>query len=331
MKCLVTGGTGHIGNTLVRDLIHRGYRVRIFMLPGDDVRMFHGMDVEVCYGDVRNRDDLNAAMKDIDTVFHAAGIIDIGSANKKLMYDVNVGGTKNVVDTCIENGVRTLVYVSSVHALPELQNDHVIHEIDHFSPKGLMGSYAKTKAIATQYVLAAKDKLDVRVVHPSGVIGPYEYITSNIGQLIEDFQDKRLKAYIDGGYNFVDVRDVSNGIILAYEKGSRGECYILGGSYLSVKDLMVKLEEFTGVKAPQTVMPYWFMQVMSFFAEGYYKLCRQKPLFTATSIHVLRSNANFCIEKAQKELGYCCRSIDETLRDTVEWLQSRNRVAFGAI
>ena len=327
MKCLVTGATGHIGNTLVRDLMKDGYDVTALVLPGENTEMLEELSPAMIRGDVTKKETLLEAVSQSDAVFHLAGIIDIGTANKKKIYEVNVNGTKNIVDLCIENEVKTLIYVSSVHAIPELDGNQSIHEIEKFSPEHLKGTYAKTKAIATQYVLDAKNKLDVRIVHPSGVIGPYEYVTSNIGQMIEDFEKRKLKAYIEGGYNFVDVRDVSRGLIQALEKGSSGQCYILGGHYITVEELMKKLECYTGVKAPKTILPYWFIQSMSFFAEGYYKLLKQKPLFTSTSIHVLRSNANFCIEKAQKELGYCCRSIDETIRDTIAWLSRKDQLA----
>ena len=166
------------------------------------------------------------AFEGAEVVFHLAGIIEIGSGNKRKVHEVNVNGSKNVVEACKIAHVKKLVYTSSVHAIPEKQG--IITETKEFDPKLVKGTYAKSKAEATNYILNSNSKeLEVIIAHPSGVIGPYEYIKSNMGQLIIDCANGRMKASIKGGYNFVDVRDVANGIILALEKGKPGECYIL--------------------------------------------------------------------------------------------------------
>ena len=133
--------------------------------------------------------------------------------------------------------------------------------------------YAKTKAEATKYVLESKDdNFEVIVVHPSGVIGPYEYIPSNLGQLVIDCSNKKIGAYLNGGYNFVDVRDVADGIVLALEKGKSGECYILANRVVSVRELMKYIEDITHVKAPTFKIARWFAYATGFLSEIYYKL-----------------------------------------------------------
>ena len=167
---------------------------------------------------------------------------------------------------------------------------------------------------------------EVIITHPSGVIGPYEYIPSNLGKLVIDCANKKIGAYLEGGYNFVDVRDVAEGIIKAAEKGKPGECYILAGNYISVKDLMKTIEEITGVKAPKFKIARWFAFATGFLSEIYYKIRKQKPLFTSYAWYTLGTNSNFSIEKAKKELGYQPRNIQETLKDTIEWFEKQGKI-----
>ncbi|MDO4283417.1 MAG: NAD-dependent epimerase/dehydratase family protein [Clostridia bacterium] len=325
MNCVVTGANGHIGNVLVRDLLKRGYHVKCFILP--NTKMPDDLDVEIAFGDVRDIESLKRAFQGADVVFHLAGMIEIGSGNKKRVYDVNVNGSKNVVLACKEMKVRKLVYTSSVHAIEEKPKNEVIGETKIFDPKLVKGTYAKTKAEATKYILEANsDELEVIIVHPSGVIGPYEYEISNLGQLIIDCAKGRIGAYLSGGYNFVDVRDVSSGIILAFEKGRAGECYILAGDVISVRELMLHIEKITGVKAPKFKIARWFAYITGVFSELYSKIVREKPLFTSYAVYTLGTNAHFSISKAKKELGYTIRGIDDTLKDTIKWYRERGEI-----
>lgn len=322
MRCVVTGATGHIGNVLVRKLYKKGYEVVVFVLRNDNIDMFKELNIEYKYGDVNDIESLEKAFLGADVVFHLAGIIEIGNGNKAKMYKVNVEGTKNVVDVCKKVGVKKLVYTSSVHAIKEKPKGEVIEETNEFLSKFVKGTYAKTKAEATKYVLDAQDeKLDVIITHPSGVIGPYEYKRSNLGQLIIDCYYKKMKAYLDGGYNFVDVRDVAEGLILALENGKPGQCYILAGHYVSIKELMKYVEEITHVPAPKFKIARWFAYATGFLSEIYYKIMKQKPLFTSYSVYTTGTNSNFSIQKAQKELGYNPRPIKETMEDTINWLK----------
>lgn len=322
MKCVVTGATGHIGNVLIRKLLKEGYTIRAFVLQNENIECIENLNIEIVYGDVRDIESLKVAFKGADVVFHLAGIIEIGSGNKKLMHDVNVGGTKNVVQACKEEKVKRLVYTSSVHAIKEEPKGEIITETSVFSKELVKGTYAKTKAEATQYLLnSVDDSLEIVIVHPSGVIGPYEYVQSNLGQLIIDCVNKKIGAYLEGGYNFVDVRDVAGGIVAASKKGKSGQCYILSGHYVSVKELMNYIEEITKVKAPKFKIARWFAFITGALSEGYYKILKKKPLFTSYAVYTLGTNSNFSNEKAKKELDYHTRDIKITLEDTIQWFK----------
>ncbi len=319
MRCLVTGATGHIGNVLVKELFNHGHTVLAVVLKNDDFTMIEPFADIVC-GNILDRAFLEATLKDADVVFHLAGIVEIGSGNKKALMKVNVEGTKNVVDACLKNGIRRLVYTSSVHAIPELPKGETMTEVTEFDPAAVKGLYAKSKAMATKIVLAQKDSpLEVVVVHPAGVIGPQDYKLSNVSQVFIDYLCGRLNAYLKGGYNFVDVRDCATGIRLAAEKGRRGECYILSGSEITVKELLDEIAAIEGRKRIRTKLAFWFILAMSYFAELYYKIARQKPLFTHYSVITLNSNYHFSNAKAREELGYVTRDIRESIRDTYDF------------
>lgn len=318
---------GHIGNVLVRKLVEQGYEVTAFVLPNENITCLENLGIHFAYGDVREVESLKKAFSGAELVFHLAGIIEIGNGNKKLIQDVNVQGTKNVVEACKTEKVNRLVYTSSVHAIKEEPKGQVIRETTIFSKELVKGEYAKTKAEATKYLLEAADEnLEIVITHPSGVIGPYEYIPSNLGQLVMDCANKKIGAYLEGGYNFVDVRDVAEGLVLAAQKGKSGECYILSGHYVSIKDLMKYIEDITGVKAPGFKIARWFAFATGFLSELYYKMVKQKPLFTSYAVYTLGTNSNFSNEKAQKELGYHTRDIKQTLKDTVEWFRGQGKI-----
>jgi dihydroflavonol-4-reductase len=329
---LVTGATGHLGNTIVKKLVDMGRRVRAVVLPGDKNVSALPEEAEVYYGDVREKASLENAFKaeageDV-IVIHCAGIVTISSRYNENVYKVNVEGTKNVTDLCVENKVKKLVHVSSVHAIPEKPHGETIREINHFDPDKVVGLYAKTKAEATQYVLdkAKATGLNASVVHPSGISGPYDSGKGHITQLLIDYCDGGLTAGVKGGYDFVDVRDVADGIIACCEHGRSGECYILSNRYISIPELFGIFSQVTGRKKIRTILPLWFAKATAGMAEMYYRIKKQPPLYTAYSLYTLSSNAQFSHEKAEKELGYVPRDFTVTVRDTVQWLTEHGRI-----
>lgn len=328
---LVTGACGHVGNTLVKQLVANGEKVRGLVLPKEDTSPLAGLpDVELVRGDVRDIKSLepffDGAGYDEVVCIHTAGIVSIASKFLQSVIDVNVKGTKNIVEMCLSHGVKRLVYTSSVHAIPELPEGQVIREVDHFEAGDVVGLYAKSKARATQIVLDGVQRgLDAVVVHPSGIIGPNDYGKGHLTQLVVDYVNGKLGACVKGGYDFVDVRDVADGILRAAERGRTGECYILSNRYYSVQELLGQLQQVGNLKKIRCVLPKWFVNMVAPLAELYYKIRRTSPLFTRYSMHTLFSNANFSHEKADRELGYTTRSLQETLHDTVAFLERIGR------
>jgi len=324
---VVTGATGHIGNVLVRELLSRGENVRTPIPPYEDTKPLEGLRVEMVEGDVVNIDSLMQAFKGSDVVYHLAGVISILPGKKELLHQVNVVGTRNVAEACLKTDVRRLVYTSSIHAVREPPHGTVIDETCPYDPENVLGDYAKCKAQATLEVLKGVERgLDAVIVCPTGVIGPYDYKPSEMGQLLIDSVSKKLKAYIDGAYDFVDVRDVAIGLILACEKGHSGESYILSGEQITVRDLLLMVEEITGVKAPSFKIPVWLARTVGTLATIYYCLTRTKPLFTTYSVDVLASNSLISSEKARRELGFSPRPLREAVADAIQWFRQNGRI-----
>lgn len=331
---VITGIGGHLGNTVARDLLQQGATVRGFARPSEDVTMLYGDAISIVRGDIREMEALEPLFyglteEDEVIVIHCAGIVTVASKYDQSVVDVNVRGTANVVELCKKHHVRKLVYISTVHAIPELPGGAVIHEVDGFKPDDVIGLYAKTKAAATQLVLdAANDGLDATVIQPSGIIGPNDYGNGHLTQMIISYLNGSLTACVEGGYDFVDVRDVADGIIAATERGKKGECYILSNRYIPVKDLLGTLSRVTGGRTIRTILPMWFAKLTAPLAELYYKIRKESPLFTRYSLYTLTSNARFTNEKARRDLGYKARDISATLKDTVSFLIKERKNLF---
>ncbi|HHY31459.1 MAG TPA: SDR family oxidoreductase [Firmicutes bacterium] len=323
----ITGATGHIGNVLVRKLLERGDEVRALIPPFEDTTPLRGLEVEQVEGDVLDLDSLRRAFEGCDTVFHLAGVISIASGKSDLLNRVNVDGTRNAVEACLGVGVRRLVYTSSIHAIVEPPRGTVIDETCGFNPDVMRWDYDRSKARATLEVLKAGARgLDAVVVCPTGVTGPYDFRVSEVGQLIVDYARRKMKAYMDGAYDFVDVRDVAAGHILAAEKGRPGEAYILSGERITVSGLMSLLEEVTGVPRPRLKLPNWLVDLAGALAPLYSIVTRSRPLVTTYSLHVLRGNSVVSSAKARSELGYTSRPLRESIEDAFRWLRDNHKL-----
>ena len=323
---LVTGACGHLGNTIVRMLLDRGEAVRGFVLPQEDAGMFEGMPVALVRGDVRDRESLEALFEGLDRdaevyVIHTAGIVSITEKMPENLWEVNVAGTRNVVELCLEHGVKKLVHVSSVHAIPERENFRIIREVRRFHERWVHGGYAKTKAEASQLVLDAVEQgLPAVIVHPSGIIGPWDYGHNHLMEMVKSYLNGKLPACVHGGYDFVDVRDVALGCLAAAERGRVGQCYILSNRHYEITEVLSMLGELCS-RRPVPALPLWLARLAAPFAEYHARRTRQTPLFTRYSLKTLHGNDKFSHEQASRDLDYHPRDLYDTLRDTVDWLE----------
>lgn len=329
---LVTGANGHVGHTIMEKLVAAGEEVRGLVLKNDTSSAPVLYRAAMYEGDVCDMDSMEPFFA-VDEpreviVIHTAGIVSISSRYNEKVYAVNVEGTRHVVEQCMRHHVKRLVHVSSVHAIPEKPKGQVIEEVSCFEPDAVRGLYAKTKAAASQIVLdAAARGLDAVIVHPSGILGPGDYGHGHLTQMITDYLNGKLVACVKGGYDFVDVRDVADGILAAATRGEKGECYILSGGYYSVREILDTTHRLTGRKRIKVVLPLWLAKATAPLSEIYYRLVKRPPLYTRYSLYTLTCNGAFSHKKADEKLGYSPRTIDETLRDTAGFLIRQGRIA----
>ena len=332
---LVTGATGHIGNVLVRALLQQGEKVRALILPGEDTACLNGLDLERVQGDVLQIESLHGAFQGVDIVYHLAGLISILPGRNRRVEQVNVSGTQNVLQAALQADIHRLVYTSSIHAIRRVPHGNWIDEGVPFDPVNAISAYDRSKAIATLAVQAAFSQgLDVVIACPTGVIGPYDYRISEIGQLILDCLELKPQLYVDGAYDFVDVRDVALGLIQTGRRGTSGRSYILSGEQISVKRLLEMVSDLTGGGFVMRRIPVGLARFISVFAPLYYRMLRIKPRFTPYSLETLWSNSAISHARASAELDYSPRSLRESLADTVAWLdayrQNRSPVQYFA-
>lgn len=309
-----------MGYAITLALSRSGEHVRGLLLPGEKPRI---SGVEYVYGDVTDPESLPPLLRrngEPLCLIHTAGLIDVTGKMTPKLYAVNVGGTKTLLSLCKQYPVDKLVYVSSVHAIPERDGPAVQTEIRSFDPALVVGGYAKTKAEATQAVLdAARAGLPAVVVHPSGILGPYDDGGNHLVQLLRDFAMGKLPACVKGGYDFVDVRDVAAGCISAAERGVPGECYLLTGGYHEIRELLGIAAEMTGRKPP-VVLPTALARMAVPLLDQLAKRQKRRPLYTDYSLDTLNSPTRFSHKKAEEALGYCARDIRATVYDTLQWL-----------
>ena len=321
IRYIITGANGHLGNNILRLLEGRNAEVSAMVLPGSRCHD-HG-NIHYFEADVRDieamRPHFQKGKDETLYVIHTAGIIDITEKGMPNTKSVNIGGTENIIRLCMENAVDKLVYVSSVHAIPERRRWETITEVSSFDPDLVRGAYAKSKAEATRKVLEASSVgLDATVVHPSGIIGPYDESGNHLVQMLTDYVKGILPAAVKGGYDFVDVRDVAYGCIEAVKYGRKGECYLLTGEHLEIGHMLEMARKITNGKK-LTLLPIWVARISVPLMQFIARRRKERPLFTSYSLHTLETGALFSHEKATLELGYTTRPMSETIRDTILW------------
>lgn len=326
---LVTSATGFLGRAVAEELVRRRAQVHALVLRDDPYIHLLPKEVHTVIGDVCEESSLTDFFADADSrtcVIHCAGIVSVASRPGSKLYQVNVGGTWRVLRQCMEHDVGKMVYVSSVHAIPEKAKDCIITEDCEFSPGLVDGDYAKSKATATELVFdAAKRGLNASIVFPSGIIGPGDIQGGSFTSMAKSFLRGKLPFAVRGGYDFVDVRDVAKGILDCSENGEPGKGYILSGHYVTIR----KMLQLVGKTAKRKYRPICLPLGLAKLAAPYYEhrsLKKRKPLFfTPYSVAVLASNGQFSHAAASECFAYHPRPVKDTLRDMTAWLLEQRR------
>ncbi len=319
---LVTGATGFIGNVLVRKLVERGEKVRAFIRTTSDFSVLEGLPVDKAVGNILDIKSLVESFKGVETVYHLAAKISIMPGEEKQTREINLEETRNVLKACRTSGVKKIVFTSTIHALKEPPLGTVIDESMPYDPENERGEYDRSKAQASIDVLeAGKEGLHTVVLCPTGTLGPCDWRLSAITQTFLDFYNGKMKMAIDGAYDFVDVRDVAEGHILASQKAKSGENYILSGQRITMQDMFEILAEVTGVRSPGLYIPLWLAKAYCWFTPAYYRISGRTPRYTNYSLCTLQSNSFISHRKASEELGYDPIPVNESVRDTFKWFK----------
>lgn len=318
MTVLVTGAAGHVGANLVRMLLARGEPVRA--LVHRDRRGVEGLDVETVHGDICAPDDLTAAFKGARVVYHAAGHISLLQNEGSLLERVNVRGTRNVVAACLAAGVQRLVHFGSIHALELPSAGGLVDEESPLVGEHQRAPYDRSKAAAEREVLRGIEQgLDAIILNPTAIVGPYDYRPSHFGQVLLALARGRMPALVEGGFDWVDARDVVEGAWRAQQAAPSGSRYMLGGHWVSVRDIATLVAQVTGRRAPRLVCPMGLARLVAPWATAASQLIGKRPLFTSFSLEVLCGEARVSHERARRDLGYQPRPFEETVADTLAW------------
>lgn len=329
----VTGATGHLGNNVVKMLVDSGKSVRALVLEGQPTDMLD-KNVQIVYGNTCDKQSLVPLFEHKQderlVVIHMAAIVSITEKYDKRVYDVNVKGTRNMVELAEQNNVDKFVYVSSVHAIATEKNV-LIADCTVFDESRVEGNYAKSKAIATRYVLdeARQGKLNATILLPSGIIGVRDYCHNHLMNMIEKYIEGKLPMAVKGSYDFVDVTDVAQAVLSAVTKGRTGECYLITNRNYTIKEILDMAAKSLNIKRIKHFVPLSLARAVAPLCEAHYRRKKMTPLFTKYSLYVLDSGDVFCHDKATKELDYHPKDMQQTIDDTVQWFVHERGVVVG--
>lgn len=335
MDCFVTGASGFVGSNLVHELLARGHRVKILLRPAADTRALADVlrEVERVTGDLLDRPLLEREMAGCDWCFHVAASYHMWLRDYRPMYAANVQGTRCVLEAAGQAGCRRVVYTSTVGCigLPREQNGRVVptDETAPVSEAQMTNHYKRSKWLAEQAALElAQRGLPVVIVNPTAPLGPRDVKPTPTGRVIVDFLNRRLPAYLDTGLNWVHVRDVAAGHILAAERGRTGERYILGhaeGNW-TLQQTLAALQEITGIPAPRVKIPHGMALAVAHAGEVLSFFTGRPPKAPLAGVRMAKYKMWFDPSKAIRELGLPQTPVKQALADAVEWFRANGYV-----
>jgi dihydroflavonol-4-reductase len=328
MLAFVTGATGFVGSHVARVLAEQGADLRLLVRSGSDPKNIEGLKADRVVGDLCDPASLEKGMAGCDVVFHVAADYRLWVRDPERMYRANVEGTRAILKAALQNGVRRVVYTSSVATIGFTSNGHAVDENSPVSLENMIGPYKRSKFLAEEVAMeAGHSGMDVVVVNPSTPVGERDIKPTPTGRIILDFLKKKFPAYVDTGLNLVDVAECAHGHVAALEKGKSGERYILGGENLTLKQILDKLAAITGLPSPKVRVPYVVALATGVVDEiltG--RILKREPRATIDAVRMGRKKMFVSSSKAARELGWKTVPVDDALRRAVEWFRA-NRYA----
>lgn len=328
MKTLVTGATGFIGANLVRELLKDGYEIKALIRKDSNTHNINGLDIEIVYGDLRDKYSLISALKGCNTLYHVAGHYSLWDSDITDIYDINVEGTENMLDVALNMGLEKVVYTSTVGCIGIPLNGYCGNEGSELILSDLHNHYKRSKYLAEVKALKICRKgLPLVIVNPSTPLGPMDIKPTPTGKIIVDFLNRRMPAYMNTGLNLIDVKDVARGHIMAAQRGRIGERYILGNENISMKGILNLLEEITGINAPRIRIPYFLALIAAhinqFISD---KITKRPPFIPLAGVRMAKRFMYFDASKAVKELSLPQSPIKNALEESVKWYRENGYV-----
>ncbi len=322
MKVAVTGASGHIGVNLIPKLINAGYDLRI--LSHKNIEVLNKFRVPIIKGDLLDQESLRLFIYDADIVIHLAAVITIQKRSQGALK-VNIQGTKNLLKVAKESSVRKFIHFSSIHSLMADPSDQQLDETRSLNMNSPF-DYDKSKAISENMVLGSNnEKFETVILNPTSVVGPFDYKPSLMGRAIIQLYNGKIPALLDGGYDWVDVRDVVNSTLASIPQSLSGEKFILSGKWQSIAELGEAVAENGGRPCPKMKVPFWMAYLGAYIQSIIPVIRKEKQLFTAASLDTLKNgHKNISSGKAAKMLGHQPRPIRKTVADTVQWFKENN-------
>ena len=330
MKVLLTGASGFIGFHVTRLLREAGVQVRALVRRTSPLADLRELGVELFFGDIRDAAAVSDSMRGCEQVYHVAADYRLWVPDPRSMYAVNVAGTENVMRAALECGVSRVVYTGSVGTLAASVNGRVAHEQTPVALSDMVGHYKRSKFLAKQVVdrYAARG-LSVVTVHPTTPVGPMDVKPTPTGRIIVDFVNGRMPAYLDTGLNFVDVRDVAAGHLLAARRGRRGRAYILGHRNMTLRRFFGLLSDVTGRRPPRIRLPYGPLLAAACLNEAFSRLSGIAPVIPLTGVRMARKYMYFDSRRAVNELGFVQHPVEFAVAAAVDWFRRRGYVVKG--
>ena len=326
MKTLLTGSTGFLGSAILRKLLEDGREVKVLIREKSDTTNIDGVDVEIAYGDLRDSDSLQSALSGCDVLYHTAAYYSLWNQDKQIIYDINVEGTRKILQAAQLKNIEKVVYTSTVGCVGLNKDTTPSNEDTPFDLNTLSNDYKQSKYQAEQVVLEfARNGLPVVIVNPSTPVGPRDIKPTPTGKIILDFLNRKMPAYLETGLNLIDVDDCARGHILAEQKGIPGERYILGNQNMSLFDILITLEKITGLKAPRIKMPFWVALSAGWACEMISNnLTGKPPAVPLAGVKMAKYFMYFDSSKAIQKLGLPQNPTENALRQSVDWFKNNN-------
>jgi len=330
MKTLVTGATGFLGSHVARALAGRGENVRVLVRPSSDLRAVEGLDAERCTGDLRDRASLERALHGVQRVFHVAADYRLWARDPREIYESNVTGTQNLLESARRAGVEKFIYTSTVATIAVPRPGGLPNEETQTTLDEMIGHYKRSKFVAEQCALgAAGAGLPVVIVNPTTPVGPGDWKPTPTGKIMVDFLNGRMPGYVDTGLNFVPVEDCAQGHLLAAEQGRVGQRYILGGRNLTLKQMLDMLAAASGRPATRWKFPYALAYAAGCVDTGVSRLLGREPQIPLEGVRMARHKMFVDASKAERELGFAPGPIEAALGRAAAWYEANGYVAAG--